>query len=348
MTAQELNQRQADILNLLVQEYIETDHPISSLYLTQKYDLGCSSATVRSVFKHLDENGYVYAPHRSAGRIPTEKAYRYFVAHMESLPELDNQDQVMIQAEYLKHGLQLFDILETTARVLSTLTEYTTVVLGPAPDKSILKHIELIDMGQDELLVILITRSGAVYHRTVFLEDRIPGEYLRQISRRLNEKFKGMDLAEIRDQIQDISADNRYIRHYLPTIGRAIYENFEAVQGEERFFIHGLDNLFSHLSESPEGQARIQDIGGLLDSRDFLRGMFQRSLDLDSCHILIEGDRDERLQGLSLVTAGYKMGDKKVGALGVIGPNRMNYMRVVSLMEYMRHLMSNMITRITN
>ncbi|MCB1172615.1 MAG: heat-inducible transcription repressor HrcA [Leptospiraceae bacterium] len=348
MSSLVLNSRQAYILNKLVEAYIRHDQPISSLYLTENYDLGCSSATVRSVFKFLDENGYVYAPHRSAGRIPTEKAYRHYVDHFESLPQPNDQDQKMIQAEYLRHGLRIFEILETTSRVLSSLTDTVAITLGPAPEKSILKHIELIDMGQDEILIIIVNRSGTVYSRTVYTNERIAAEYLQQTTRFLNEYFKGMDLAEMHASLINVTAARQNLNRYVPVIGKLIYDNFDAVKGEGQVIIHGLDNLFSRMAQSDYARDRLRELGHYLESRDFVQHLFLDRTTDGSCQIVIEGDFDERLQGISIVTARYKMGEKSVGGIGVIGPNRMDYLRTVSLVEYTRHIISNMITRLTN
>lgn len=344
-----LNTRQSNVLKLLVREYISKNQPISSLYLTENFSLGCSSATIRSVFKYLEDNGFVYSPHRSSGRVPSEKAYRFYVSAMEPETKINEKEQKLIQAEYLKNGLRLMEILDTTGRVLSLLTDYATVIMGPAPDQSMLKHIELIDMGQDEILIILVTRSGTVFSRTVYLENRIPGEFLHLISNRLNEMFKGMDLSHIRDQINNITSNDKTIRKYIPVIGKAIHDNFEAVHGGEKMFIHGLENLFSHFTDNQSTQtAKIRHISELFESKDFLTSILDKTVNLDNCRIHINGDNDIRLSGLSVITAGYKMGDQQVGAIGIVGPNRMDYNRVISLVEYMRILMSNMITRITN
>ena len=354
----EISERQADILKMVVGGYIEQAQPISSFYIIENYEVGVSSATVRSVFAALERNGFLYSPHRSSGRVPTEKAYRFFVQNLDRVGVgLIDADQRKVQSEYLKHQFRMPEILDVTSKVLSMLTSYAAVVLSPEPEQAVLKHIELIDMGQDEVLVILVTRSGAVYSRSVFLENRIPGDTLRQISRRLNERFKGMDLAKMRSHLHGLeSAEPAQLagdgpvgdQLYLPMIARTIADNFDSVREKETVYTAGLDQLYSQLAASGRGPKRLNELGELFDSHDFLRGIFKKATSLDDIDIMIQGDVDERFDGLSIISASYKMGEKNIGSLGVVGPNRMDYVRVMGTVEYIRRLISNMITRISN
>lgn len=343
---------------MVVGGYIEQAQPISSFYIIENFDVGLSSATIRSVFATLERKGYLYSPHRSSGRVPTEKAYRFFVENLDRVgAALIDEDQRKVQSEYLKHQFRMPEILDVTSKVLSMLTSYAAVVLGPEPEQAVLKHIELIDMGEDEVLVILVTRSGAVYSRSVFLESRIPGDTLRQISRRLNERFKGMDLAELRSNLRGLEEIGTFSfsqdagaaeQRYLPMIARTIAQNFDPVREKETVYTAGLDHLYSQLAASGRGPKRMNELGELFDSHDFLRGLFKKTINLDDIDIVIQGDVDERFDGLSIISASYKMGEKRIGSLGVVGPNRMDYVRVMGTVEYIRRLISNMITRISN
>lgn len=343
-----ISPRQGEVLKMVVDAYIRHQMPISSLWITENRDIGLSSATVRSIFADLESKGYLFSPHRSSGRLPTERAYRYFVSHLAHSPVIHEEDQRRIQSEYLKRDFRINEMLDVTSKVLAMLTNYAAVVLGPEPERAALKHIELIDMGGDEVLVILVTRSGEVYSRTVFLETRIPQDAIRLISRQLNEAFKGMDLAEMRNRLRDPMAIDSHseARGYLPMIARTIADNFDSVKGEEELYTSGVDNLYAQLGDRE--RQRLKEMGGLFDSEEFVRGMFKRTIDLDDLDVVIAGDQDDRLAGLSVVYASYKMGDQKIGSLGVVGPNRMDYVRVIGIVEYVRRLISNMITRISN
>jgi len=345
----DINLREREILKYLVTEYICTAQPVSSLALADKNILGCSSATIRSIFADLDQKKYIYSPHRSSGRMPTEKAYRFFV---ESYPEmrisLGEDERRLIQKEYLKSDFQMEEILDVTCRILSILTDYTGVVIGPDPDNAVLKHLELINMGQDELLIVLVTRSGTVYNKTMFLDTKIPGDFLPKISRMLNELYKGSHLYEIRNSlIENVEVDSRELLQYYPIIAKTIQENFDLVRGNDVVFTSGVDKLFS-LYAGNKSKKQLDVVGDLFESRDYLTNIFKRSTSLDDVSVLIDGDRDTRLSGLSIVSASYKMGERKIGSIGIVGPNRMDYTRVISVVEYISMLISGMITRISN
>ena len=342
----ELDQRSGEILRMVVDGFIRHAQPISSMYITENYPIGLSSATVRSIFATLEKEGFLYSPHRSSGRVPTEPGYRYYVENLPSTRHLQEEEQRLIQQEYLRRDFNINDILDETARLLSTITRYASVVMGPVPAQAVLKHVELIDMGEDEVLVILVTRAGTVLSRSVFLENRVPGDYLREISRQLNYLFKGMDLAEMREQL--VRGQNSVMgpSRYFPMIARTIAENFDSVQGKEQLFVHGIENLMNNIANEPG--IRMSEVGHLLESKEIFRTLLKDIMVGEGVEVFIEGDHDNRLTGLSIVAGSYKMGEKKIGSLGVIGPNRMDYLRVVSSVDYIRRVVSNLITRMSN
>ncbi len=345
----DLIDRHADILRLVVEGYIHTGQPVSSLYLTENFNLGISSATIRAVFADLERSGYLYAPHRSSGRIPTEKGYRFYVQSLLSEQFTTDVDQGFIQSEYLKREFRIPEILDATCHLLSHLTEYVGVVLGPEPEAAVLKHIELIDLGQDELLVIFVTRSGVVYSKTLFIEDRIPGALLYRLSRYLNHYLKGNDFNEIkRKLLEDPYADtsDREICGALNSINRHLAGSFNLVKGEDELYTAGLEKFFARIAG--QNRQKLEELSELFRSQEKIRSIIKETIALDEVLVSIEGDMDETLHGLSMVAASYKMGEKRIGSIGVIGPNRMDYRKVVSLVDYIRILMSRMMTRMSN
>ena len=347
---EEVSVREGEILKLVVSNYISNSSPVSSLYITQNYQIGLSSATVRSVFVDLEQRGFLFSPHRSAGRIPTEKGYRYYTRHMASERMLPEEEQRYIQSEYLKRGFKAEQILDATSKILSSLSNCAGVVIGPAREKTVLKHIELIDMGEEELLIILVTRSGMVYSKTLYLEDRIPAGYLRKISSHLNSVFKGCDLEEVRMRLQEeeipsLGDANEEPARYIPMIARTIAANFASVHGTEEVYKCGIDKFFDVMSQE---RLRPMELGRLFESEALLKTIFRRTRDLGDLVVYINGDEDKRLAGVSVVSAAYKMGERRIGSLGVVGPNRMDYVHVVSLVDFVSRLISSMLTKISN
>jgi len=343
----DINVREQEILKLAVNSYIQTAQPVSSLYLVEHNQIPFSSATIRSIFVDLENKLYLFSPHRSSGRIPTEKAYRFYVETLgDARPQIEGEERTYIQKEYLSCPFSLSDLLEGTSRILSGLTNYTGVVIAPQAEESVLKHIELLDMGEDEVLVVIVTRSGSVFHKTLVLEQRIPPDYLQKISRILNELYKGMELGMIKEELYNQVKIGEDIQHYFSIIARTIVNNFDSVKGEEELYTYGEDRLYSCVGSSDV--KAVENIGKLFSSRKYLRSIFRKAINLDEIHIMIDGDKDERLAGLSIVAASYKMGEKKIGSLGIVGPNRMDYTRTISIVEYISVLISNMITRMSN
>ena len=165
-----LNTRENEILLNLVESHIENEAPISSLFLNRSLNNNLSSASIRTIMSVLEENGYLYSTHRSAGRLPTSKAFRHYVNHrvVPSRSHILNLDESYIQSEFLKQDLAFVEnILVCAARILTFMTNYATLVLGPKIQSFVLKHLEIIDMGTTELLIIAVTRSGDVFSRKV-------------------------------------------------------------------------------------------------------------------------------------------------------------------------------------
>ncbi|HBS06993.1 MAG TPA: heat-inducible transcription repressor HrcA [Leptospiraceae bacterium] len=348
--AEDLSPRQADILRLVVDTYIEGGQPVSSLGLVDRYDVGLSSASIRHILSDLEKYGYLYGPHRSSGRVPTEKAYRFYVASLPGrLPPANfaEEKQRFIQKEYLRREFSIREILEVTSNILSALTNFAGVIIGPAPERAVLKHIELIDMGQDEVLVVIATRSGTVYTKTLFVEERIPRDYLLQISRFLNEKFKGHDLDEVHRHLLGLEIPGeRELSGYYQMLSRILNAHFESVKGKEEFFISGLDRLIDQYGSVD--LEKIRDLGKLYEAKDMFHGIFKQTVELDDVMVRIEGDQEPRLAGLSVLAGSYKMGEKTIGAMGIVGPNRMNYVDAIRTIEYLRILISGLMTRMSN
>ena len=338
--------RQKEILKLVVAGYVRTELPISSAYITENYQIGLSSATVRSIFSDLEQKGYLYSPHRSAGRIPTEKGYRLFAGTLPDLITLPDEERKLIQEEYLRREFQIHEILAATSKILSMLTDFAGVVVAPEPAKTVLKHVELIDMGQDEILIVLVTRSGTVFNKTMYVEDRIPPDVLHRISRYLNDMFKGLDLLEIQEKLRDETDVRNDLYQYFPVVARSILANFDLVSQSDLIYTSGVEKLMARVGRDRADSLEI--LGSLYEQGNAIRGIFSQSIPMEDILVSVEGDRDPRLGGLTVITASYKMGEKRIGSLGVVGPNRMDYVRVVSVVEYIRRLLSSMITRMSN
>ncbi len=341
----DLSPRHRTILKYLIDEFVQDNRPVGSKTLAEKYNLGLSPASVRNVLRDLEEWGYVLSRHTSGGRIPTERGYRFYVDSLVSLYELTIREKQRIQEEYLKMQFKLDQILIATSRVLSNLSYNASVVIGPERSLDTLKHIELIHVNGGEILAILVMRSGTVIHRTLFVDSHIGQESLYGISRYLNENIVGYDLIEIRENILPRLSLNRDAPDDFYLISPVFTYAFQVdSSNEEDVYIDGLKNLFENFKEERD---KLQNVLSLLEQKKFLREFFSEYMNQDGIYTIIGKDGDEQLSGVSIIATNYKMGEKRIGSMGIIGPQRMNYNRTLPLVEFTSKLVSEMLTKIS-
>ena len=303
--------REAEILLMLVEGYIKNAVPISSLYLTQQPKIKLSSATIRSVLASLEAKGYLFSPHRSSGRLPTEKAYCFHIENLlpPSRKYIQEKEERYIQREYLRYNLALMDILKTTGRLLSMLTNYAVLVFGPAPKRSVLKHLEFIDMGVEEVLVIFVTRVGEVLSAKIFVEERIPENYLRFAARQLNRKYKGMEFTDIHEHLQaDILETAENSDRYYSILVRALWRDFNLLVGEQSFLKEGIAHLHSCV-----GHHTLQRLYELIQNRCLEQLIWAKAYDKEELGVSLAIEYDKNLRGISIVSGDYKMGEKNIG-----------------------------------
>lgn len=341
----ELSPRHRSILKSLIDEFVLDNRPVGSKTLSERYDLGLSPASIRNVLKDLEEWGYLLSRHTSGGRVPTERGYRFYVDSLVGLYELTLKEKQRIQEEYLKMQFKLDQILIATSRVLSSLTSNAGVVLGPERSLDTLKHLELIHVNGGEVLVILVMRSGTVIHRNIFLDQHMGQESLYNVSRFLNENITGYDLQEIQETI----IPNLMIRRGSPedfeTIAPALSYALQTDNtGDDNIYIDGIKNMVENFREEDE---RLQNVLTLLEEKKFLKQFFSDYINQDGIYTIIGKDGDDQLGGVTIIATNYRMGEKRIGSMGIIGPQRMNYHRTLPLMEFTSKLVSEMLTKIS-
>ncbi len=341
----DLSPRHRLILKALVEDFVILNRPVGSKTLSEKYDLGLSPATIRNVLRDMEEIGLINSKHHSGGRVPTELGYRVYVDNLAILYELTMKEKQRIQEEYLKNQLKLDQILMATTRVLSILSSSAGVVIAPEKNFDILKHLELIHVSGDEVLMIIVTRSGAVFNKNLFLDGNISQESLYQISRYLNQFIMGKELAEIPNCIEDLKTRHDGPEDFI-RVADLIKLSFHIDNGENyEIYVDGLQNLVNTLKG--EEAERLNYIFQLLEDKKQLKDIFGRYIDSDGVITYIGEKENEQLCGMSIIASNYKMGDKRIGSMGILGPQRMNYNKALSLVEFTSKLVSELITRIS-
>ncbi len=342
----ELSPRHRLILKALIEDFVQENRPVGSKTLCERHNLGLSPATIRNVFRDLEEAGLINSKHFSGGRVPTQLGYKVYVDNLIILYELTIREKQRIQEEYLRNQLRLDQILTATCRVLSLLSSNAGIVVAPERSFDTLKHIELIHVNGDEILVIVVTRSGSVIHKNIFVDGNIAQESLYQISKYLNQNLMGKELREIDNLIEELKLkkdgpeDFLFVADVLKTV--FIMES----QSEVEIYVDGLQNLVNKFRDDQD--VNLESLFSLLEDKNLLREMFRRYIMTDGVVTQIGSEEDERMQGMSIIATSYRMGEKRIGSMGILGPQRMHYNKALPLVEFTSKLVSEMITRISN
>lgn len=335
-----LNERAADLLNLLIQRYIQDGQPVGSRTLSRAAGLGLSAATIRNVMADLDALGLVASPHTSAGRIPTQRGYRYFVDALLSPEPLDVITRARLEETFgggaLVHGP---DLAKTASGLLSQLTQMAGVVTVPRRNLATLRRIEFLPLSDQRVLAILVVNQHEVQNRVLQMDRAYGADELTRYANVLNEHYAGRELGALRQALLDeaIDAQDRVtvtLRDAASMARRAMSPN------EAPDFVHaGGSNLlgFQDLTD-------VQRLRGLFDALDQKRdllGLFDQCLAADGVQVFIGQESGYRvLDEVTVVTAPYYVEGAVAGVLGVIGPTRMAYQRIIPLVGEAARMLS--------
>ncbi len=326
-----LNDRRKLVLKALVEEYIESGQPVGSKSIVEKFGLDCSSATVRNELGALEESGYVYQPHVSSGRIPTDAGYRSFVdGLLESGEPLPTIDAEQMQRRYLEIADEVDGLMHQTSTVLTHLTHYVAVVLAPTISLSRIRRIDLLSMGLRRALVVLITATGQVVNRHIELADDTSPERVAEVERAVNASLAGKHAADVRPLYEALesSASGDSV---VATVMSQIIECLEEAD-RDRLHHGGVPELL----ELPEfaDSTRLRPVLGLLEDGLAMLDTLSEVMRASGVTVRIgsENTRSE-LGEMSLVATNYGSRDAD-GIIGVIGPTRMDYQRTIAAVRY--------------
>jgi heat-inducible transcriptional repressor len=341
-TPEQLSERELRVLEAVVQTYIETAEPAGSQTIARRFGLGVAPATIRNTMSELEDKGYLFHPHTSAGRIPTDRAYRVYVNEIMRLAPLSHEAHHTLQAG-LGSRSAVEELLRRAAQVLGVLTQELGVAVAPALEEMVLERLEVVPVSAERLLLVFNLRSGVV--RTIFVEvpGRVGTEAVQEVSRILNERLSGHTLQQIRSTLTERLRDAGGAQG-----GRELLNIFIA-EAEEIFDLaddQGAVVLGSAqmLADQPEfaSNARMRELLRLTEGRDLLkRALASRRQNGVSITIGAENP-DARLSDFTLVTASYEAGALR-GVIGVMGPTRMPYDKIIGLVEHTSRLVEDLL-----
>ena len=341
METEELNQREKAILRSIVQQFILTATPVGSRNISKHYDIGFSPATVRNIMADLEESGFVNHPHTSAGRVPTDKGYRYYVDSLMDIDKLNNKEKGLIEESLSIVIDEADELVKITSRLLSSITKQIACVTYPNLESGILEKIQIISLTSTRILVVISIKSGLVKTITMELDTEMTESQFESVQLLLNEKLSGLSLSEIRKSFKErfLDADEKQkpiIRLFVDSVDKLFKDDVKS----DRLIVTGAKNIIQQPEfEHPEN---FQSIIELIEDKDVIIHIMDKSTESkkDEVYISIGSEHiEKKLKEYSFVSKEYKFGETS-GTLGIIGPKRMEYSRIVAIVDYLAKVLS--------
>lgn len=335
----DLSERKLKILQAIISDYVRSAEPVGSRTLSKKYDLGISPATIRNEMADLEEMGYLTHPHTSAGRVPSDKAYRLYVNALMEKKELSREEKMVI-AQRLQGSVNEFEkTIEHAAAVLSEITNLTSFAMTPAQNNDTLKFINLLPVDEQTVVLMIVSESGKISNTALRMRVPYSEDNLQLLAKTMTFNYKGKTISEalthniIENVETDITAMSGLAANVMPNFMKTLEEMLNV-----NLYMEGLTNIFDIPEYNDLGKAR-SFLNMLSQKEDFTRKLLERE---DGIIVTIgEENTDDIMQDCSLITATYHVDGKMVGKIGVIGPTRMRYGEVTSIIEYLTDNLNN-------
>ncbi len=340
--SEELSERSRLILKAIIEDYTVTGEPVGSRTLSRREGINLSPASVRNVMADLEELGYLSSPHTSAGRVPTEKGYRFYVASLLRVRQLSRDLREYLRRECQLRELDTEGLLREAGRILSATSNYTGLVMVPRFTTTVFRRIEFVRFSETRVLVVFITQAGIVQHKLVEVSEPLTQAELDEVTNYLNQEFTGLSVQEIKRRVARQMAQERAIFDSLQR--RALLLSSSVLQHDldDRVFVEGASNIL----EQPEfaDLAVMKRLLRTFDQKALLVELLDKAQQVEGVQILIgSAEAHSEIEGCSLVTSCYSSDRGTTGILGVLGPTRMPYAMVIPLVDYAARLVSEIL-----
>ena len=338
-----LTDRQLLILKVIVDDFIRSAQPVGSRSLSKKEEISFSSATVRNEMADLEDLGFLEKTHTSSGRVPSEKGYRYYVDHLLSPQKLNQHDVSIIQSLFAERIFEFEKIIQKSAKILSELTNYTSIVLGPAASINKLRKIQIIPLNKETAVAIFVTDTGHVENRTFYLPPSVDASDLEKTVNILNERLTNVPLEELTGKIyKEVALLLKQHIHNYDFMMKTITESLK-MPVNEKLFLGGKTNMLSQ----PEFHdlSKIRSLLTMIDQEDWLYNLIRK--ESEGLNVKIGRENEiSAMENCSLITATYSVGAEKLGTIAILGPTRMEYSRVISLLQLLSKDLSSVLTKL--
>lgn len=328
-----LTERQRLILRAIVDDYVQSAEPVGSRTISKRQDVNYSPATIRNDMSDLEEMGYLEQPHTSAGRIPSQKGYRFYVDHIINEQDLTQADLFQFRRFFAHRMDELEQVVQHTATILSQLTNYTSIVLGPEMTGATLKHMQIIPLTEDSAIAIIVTNTGHVENRKVKLPRNVPIHEIERFVNLLNHKMAGVPLQQFKHKIYSEVAEE--LRAHIESYEQLLHMLEQAMEkdSDDRLYLGGMTLMLN--------QPEFKDV----EKAKSLLEMFEHNQDLlkllgghPNIGLQVRIGQENEIEAAtqcSIITASYSLDGQYLGTIGILGPTRMEYRKVIGLLNQM-------------
>lgn len=325
----DMDERKIRILQAIINDYIHTGEPVGSRTIAKKYDLGISSATIRNEMSDLEELGYLEHIHTSSGRKPSDKGYRLYVDRLMKLQQLTPEEEMRIKGQLIDLALYEVDkIVKQATLLLSELTNLTCIVKTPSVKKGYLKTIQLINMSENEILTVIVTDSNIIKNNIIRITKSIDGDSVIKLNNLLNARLRNLTVEEINlEVINHLKNDLQGYDEIFNAIIPVLYDTLNSTDGSE-VYMEGATKILSY----PEYNdiERAKEFLTFINNKDNVKNLLS---DNEEMSISIGGENSvPEAKECSVITKVYTIGNRPVGSIGLIGPTRMHYSKVISIL----------------
>lgn len=342
-----LDDRKIKVLYAVIDSYIRAAEPVGSRTISKEYDLGISSATIRNEMSDLEDLGYLSKPHTSAGRIPSDKAYRFYVNNIIKKMNIktDQKKKEEIKRILIRESNEIDELMQNSAKVLSAITSYTALAVSPQIRDMKLRHIQLVPISNKEILIVIVGNSGIVKNIIFNMDEDVSKDQLDRISNFLNYKLKGYTILELQNSMRsDILKEMYEYKNMIDKIIPVITRSFEDSSNIE-IYSDGVNKIFD-FPEYRDTEKAKSFVSFIEDRKRLMNVLLNDSLN-NGLEITIGSENIyDTIKDCSLITTTYKLGDMIIGKIGVIGPTRMDYLMVISSLKIFAENITEILERI--
>ena len=339
----QMDERKRKILRAIVQDYIATAEPIGSRTIARKFDLGVSPATIRNEMADLEDLGLIEQPHTSSGRVPSDAGYRYFVDCLMDPQTVSDEQREIIERESSRRIHEIQEVISHTSRLLSELTNLTSIVLGPQKGKSTFGKMHFLPYQPGQVILVIVKENGTVENHIIDIGENLTTEELQQVAGVFNQKMRGYSLDQVKRTLlheiyDELSRQRRLIDNTLDML-REILDDKEQ---EDRIYLGGTLNMLNQPEFRDLG--KVKTLFKVFEENESLKKLLRPYQ--EGLNVTIGGENTmKEFKGCSVISATYKVNGLTIGAVGVLGPTRMDYGKAIAIVDFMTRSLTEVLTR---